>query len=282
MADTFADSARVEPIVSSGPPPPPPSRSDAGPEDVGRDPAARRRRRRVVLTVLAAVVVIGTPVGLAIAAAVSAPAAPSDEPAAGATGAEPAPDGDTGPGTGEETDEGVARGEVRGPDPDELQGRDATWARLLRGIDESEQAMMAFQERLEDVAGEAQRLDDPEAERLLERVRDAAEAGARRLAQVRPRLAAPIDDGRVEEVRASYVVHHDAWADYLDAVAGEPELVAAPEAGAQWRLSIDASGQTFAQQLRAALDGDIDHAVRAFAQAILRRGFDDPAGTVDT
>lgn len=260
--------------MSSGPPPAPPADVRATDDDPA--PAARRRRRRVTLAVLAAVLVIGTPVGLAIAASLSAPDVAADPRAGGGAG------GEAGAADAPDADGAERPTELRRPDPDELTGRDATWAQLLGHVDDSEQAMLAFQQRLERIAADADTGDEVEVDRLTDRIRRAADAGARQLAEVRPRLTTSIGDGAVEEVRVAYLVHHDAWADYLDAMAEEPRLVVGGQDAGRWRLTIDTSGEAFAQQLRTALGSDADPEVRAYARDILRRGFDDPAGTVDT
>jgi hypothetical protein len=217
----------------------------------------RRRRRRVVLAVAAAVVVIGTPVTLAVIAAASAPE-PDD------------------PGT---ANDGADDSGIEPPGLDELSGHDADWVKLLRDVDDSEQAMLAFQHELADIAERVRRdeLSDP-----LGEVRSAAADAVDALEGVRSRLVERAVDGRLEEVRQAYLEHHDAWADYLDAVVEQPTLVGASGAASQWRLSINTSGATFARELREAVrDARVDPAVRLFARDLLRRGFDESAATPD-
>lgn len=214
------------------------------------DHAARGARRRLAWAIVGLVVAIGTPVGLAIAAGLSAPGAAVDgaDDVAGAT------------------------------DLDGLSGRDAALAGLLAEVDRSEEAMVAFQRELERIATAGEQRDRG---RLLAGVRSAAKDGVHALAEVRPRLAAAVDDGRIESVRTAYLAHHDAWADYLDAVLEEPALVTRADLHAPWRLAIDATGETFADELRDVLEPDAHPAVRAHARDILRRGFGPPAGTLD-
>ncbi len=233
-----------------GPPPPPR-------EVIAAARQQRRRRRRVVLVVAAAVVVIGTPVTLAVIAAASAPD-PASEAAAG---------------------HDAAANEVEPPGLDELSGYDAAWAKLLRDVDDSERAMLAFQHQLAEIA---ERVRQEEPADPLDEVRAAAADAGAALGEVRSRLVERAGDGRLEEVRQAYLEHHDAWADYLDAVVEEPTLVGASGSASQWRLSINTSGATFARELREAVrDARVDPAIRAFARDLLRRGFDESAGAPD-
>ena len=249
-----------------------------------------------MLAIVAVVAVIGTPVGLAIAAAVSAPDAPPAQPdeidGLGDAGRPENPSPGSGaaaedrpPGSGAAAEDrppgsgAAAEADAEAPDADRLSGRDATWAALLRDVDHSERVMLAFQREL---AGIAAAGPDHDRGQLLARVRAVAAEGVEALALVRPRLAASVGDGRVEEVRTLYLAHHDAWADYLDAVVEEPGLVGRQDIDAVWRLSIETSGRAFARQLRDAVGPQEDPAVRAYARDILRRGFGDPAGVVGT
>jgi hypothetical protein len=241
---------RLGEVDEPGPPPPPRAVVEAARHQ-------RRHRRRVMLVVAAAVLVIGTPVTLAIIAAVSAP----EPDVAGA--ADPDPD---------------ASG-LEPPGLDELSGHDADWVKLLRDVDDSERAMLAFQDEL---AGIAERARQEESTDPLDEVRTTAADAASALAQVRSRLVERAGDGRIEEVRQAYLEHHDAWADYLDAVVEQPTLVGASGAASQWRLTINTSGATFAHQLREALrDARVDPAIRTFAHDLLRRGFEESAGAPD-
>ena len=244
--------------MTAEPPPPPPPPPTAGAATATADPAtARRRGRRRMLVIAAAALVIATPVVLAVLAAASAP--PTEQ--AGSPGR-------SGPAGTDAWD-----AERQAADASRLSGRDAAWARLLAHIDESERAMLGFQEQVRGIVDEA---DELGREASLERVGRAADAGAAELAEVRPRLAAAIADGPVEEVRAAYLAHHDAWADYLDAVAQTPAVLGEQVQG--WHLSIDSSGAAFARQLREAMAESVDPAVRAHAREILRRGFGEDLG----
>ena len=238
----------VDEVAEDGPPPVPRVVVEAAQQQ-------RRRRRRVVLAAAAAVVVIATPVTLAVIAAVSAPDADA-------------------PGTAShDADE---RG-IEPPGLDELSGHDADWVKLLRDVDDSEQAMLGFQHDLAEIVEQVrqEQLSDP-----LDEVRAAAADAGGALKDVRSRLVERAGDGRLEGVRQAYLEHHDAWADYLDAVVEQPALVGASGTASPWRLSINTSGATFARELREAVrDARVDPVVRTFARDLLRRGFDDAAGT---
>lgn len=237
--------------VEEGPPPPPPAVVEAA-------RAERRRRRRLVLALLAAAVVVGTPVTLAVLAATSDPVAE--------------PDGSRAP-------DDTEQAEPRPPDLEGLSGRDAAWGRLLRDIDESEQAMTAFQRELASIA---ERAGDDELSDPLDEIRAAAADGAAALEEARARLTASTGDGRLEAVRVAYLEHHDAWADYLDAVAEEPALVGASDSASQWRLRINTSGATFARELRDAVaDARLAAEIRTYARDILSEGFGDPTAVPD-
>lgn len=249
------------PAHGPGEPPPPPIPADAsagsrpGPETV--EPP---RRRGLVLGILAAVLVIAVPVALAVVAAVSAPE--TDEPTETATGAEegPAPEAEPVP-----------------PDLDSLSGRDAVLARLLSEVDESERVMMAFQDRLEGVLRDA----DGEPEERLGDVQAAAEEGADALDEVRSELVRPLDDRGFDEVRLAYLSHHDAWANYLDALAEDPRILLSEADGSRWMVSINLSAEVFARELREVMDDDLERSVRTYARDILARGFEQPDGVPD-
>jgi hypothetical protein len=240
----------MDEVGEAGPPPVPRAVVEAARQQ-------RRRRRRLVLAVAAAVVVIGTPVTLAVVAAASAP-----EPDGSGTATHDAEDDDLEP-----------------PGLDGLSGHGADWVKLLRDVDDSERAMLAFQNELAEIA---ERVRQDELEEPLDEVRAAAADAGSALQEVRSRLVERAADGRLEEVRQAYLEHHDAWADYLEAVVEQPTLVGASGAAAQWRLSINTSGATFARELREAVrDARVDPAIRTFARDLLRRGFDETGATPD-
>lgn len=232
-----------------------PARGDSGPARGGG--ASPTRRRRLILGVVAAVLVVAVPVGLALVSGRS-----GEEPTATDTADEPASPGDDGP---------------EPPDPDTLSGRDAVLAQLLAHIDESERAMVAFQDRLEAVL----RQGDGEPRERVAEVGDAAEEGAAALEEARSGLAQPLDDGRVDEVRSAYLAHHDAWADYLDALAEDPTLLGMEAERSRWQLAINLSAEVFAQELRAILDADLASSVRSYANDLLQRGFERPDAVPD-
>jgi hypothetical protein len=245
--------------------PPPPVPSDAAPgsptHSWGSAEAARPpRRRRLLVGIAVAVVVLAVPLALAVVAALSTPT--EDESAQTATGDDEAP---------------PAEVEPEPPDFDSLSGRDAVLARLLEDVDTSERAMIDFQDRLVEV------LDEPDGEprELLAQVREAAETSGATLGEVRADLVRPLDDRRVEEVRVAYLAHHDAWADYLDAVAEDPAVLGAESQDSRWQLSINLSAEVFARELRAVVDDDLDASVRTYARDILARGFERPDSVPD-
>lgn len=244
------------------PPPPPP------PPEARRRPTADAPsggvRWKVVLLVLLGVLVVAVPVGLAIVSGLSdesGSSAASDREASEDT---PGDEPDAGDGAGGED-------LAADLDLDALSGTDEQLGRLLVDVDESERAMIAFQDRLaETLGGPAE--DGPEA--LVEELGDAAQTGVERLDEVRPRLAEPVDDPEVDEVRSVYLEHHDVWADYLEAVAEQPLLIADESDSERWSLSINSSAEAFARELRDRLDDDVASDVREVGEAILARGFD--------
>jgi hypothetical protein len=226
------------------------------------DEVRRGGRWKVVLLVLLALVVIGVPVGLAIVAGSSdTPGAPDQETAEPEDGTEEPGEADT------DAEDDLAAD----LDLDALSGRDEALARLLGAVDDSERAMIGFQDRVAEVFRDPA-ADDPEV--VLDQVRSAAQDGADGLADARPALVTAVDDPRIEEVRSVYLAHHDVWADYLDAVTEEPLLLAREDEGARWTLSINASAEAFARALREELDEDLDDDVRDVAERLLARGFD--------
>ncbi len=245
--------------AEQAPPPIPADAADWSTAEVpdGPGPVPGPGRRRLMLWVLVAVLVIGVPVGLAIVAAVSAPAPGDEETTAPADAEEPDAPTDV---------------EPEPPDLDTLSGRDAELAGFLHDVDESEQAMMSFQDRL----GEALRDGGREPAELLAEVAEAAAEGAGALREVRPELVRPLDDRDFEEVRVAYLAHHDAWADYLDAVAEDPTVLGGEAEDSRWQLSINLSAEVFARELRGAVDDDLERSVRTYATDILRRGFEMP------
>lgn len=245
------------PPVSGDPiePPPPPIPPDAAARDRGEPGTTGRPRRRwLVLGILAAVLVIAVPVVLAVVTATSAPE--SDEPTETAAGDEDGP---------------ATAADPVPPDLEALSGRDAVLARLLSEVDESEGAMIVFQDRLEDVL----RHDGEPGERLAD-VQAAAEEGAEALDEVRSELVQPLDDQVFDEVRLAYLSHHDAWANYLDALAEDPGILLNEADGSRWMVSINLSAEVFARELRDAVDEELEQSVRAYASDILARGFEQP------
>jgi hypothetical protein len=244
----------------SDPPPPPlpPGAGALAPDGPGT--AEPPRRRGLVLGIAAAVLVIAVPVVLAVVAAVSAPE--TDAPDQTAT---------------DEEEDSTSEPDPVPPDLESLSGRDAILARLLSEVDESERAMIAFQDRLQEVM----RDPDGEPEGRLAEVQAAAEEGADALGEVRSELVRPVEDQSFEEVRLAYLSHHDAWADYLDALAEDPTILLTEAAGSRWLVSINLSAEVFARELREAVDDDLETSVQAYARDILARGFEQPDRTPD-
>jgi hypothetical protein len=267
---------RVETDESDGPPLPPPLR-------------ARRRRRRIVLAVGVVVAIIAIPVGLGLAGAgfftldtngdgLAADEAIDDERDGDAdddtTGDDGAADPDDGPdGDGDGPDDPI--GERPGvspsldaPDPAELSGSDAVYAGLLIDVDRSEGVMIGFQGDVADAFGAAGADDD-----LIGTLRTIASERRDELLEVRSDLLDEVDDDGAELVRQRYLAHLDSWADYMDAVAADPEVLAGEGTAGGFTVVINQTADAFARALDEQLPLDADAEVQDFAEGILDRGF---------
>jgi len=233
--------------IDEGPPVPPPVR--------------RRRRRRRVLVGLAAILVLAVPVALAVVGGLEPrDPDPADQQAAGGQ------DGDQ-----DQSDRRGTHAEVVPPDLEGLAGVDEHFARLLLEVDAAERAMIGFQDELVAALGAPEPGQD--LGELLARVRAVAGEGRDELLEVRDLLVEPSEDGRVEEVRAAYLLHLDAWAAYLEAVAEDPLVVLGQGGRTLHTLAINTTADAFARLLTARLPADVDPDVRRFADGILDRGF---------
>jgi hypothetical protein len=254
----------------SGPPPPPTERR-------------RRRRRRLALLTTAAVLVLGIPIGLAIASGIgggdAGPAADGDDGDDDSATDGPAEDGradggsDPDDGSQDGDAEAVEPGEVDPsleldqPDVGAFDGLDASFAQLLVDIDASEMTMIAFQADLGGV------FQGASGERALAAARSVAEVRRGQLLEVRDRLEGQADDADVDAVREVYVEHLDSWERFMGAVEEDPTVLAQDGRDAIYTLDINATADAFARALEDRLPGSVDAEVRAFADAILDRGF---------
>jgi hypothetical protein len=267
-------------VHDEGPPPPPAAR-------------ARRRNRRLLVAVVV-LLVVGVPVGLAIASALgergTEVAAPDDGDASGGDASDggaddPDTDGDGQDGDGQGEDDGTdgdgtdgdgtgssggavdPETELEAPDVAALDGLDATFAQLLVDIDASEMTMIGFQSDLGGVFASA------DGERALAAARVVAEQRREELLEVRSRLEASSDEDDVEAVRDVYVEHLDSWERFMGAVEDDPTVLAMDGRDAIYTLDINATADAFSRELQSRLPAEVDDEVRAYADAILDRGF---------
>lgn len=214
---------------------------------------------------MGAVLVVVIPIGFAVAALGSF----ADDISLTGEGPDPAPDG--GPDGGPVPREDV---EVTVPDLDGLSGVDAELGQVLVDIDRSERTMMAtqagFVEVLGGIAGPG---TEEDLEAALAEVSEVAGEGQRELQTIRRDLTdASASASVVRDLRERYLSHLDAWVRYLIAIEDDPRvLVGGADEG--YTLSIDTTGDAFANVIREDLPDELDEDVRAFADAIVARGF---------
>ncbi len=262
---------QVETEAADGPPMPPPLRR-------------RRRRRRIVLAVIGVVAVVAIPVGLGVAGTGFPTLDPADDERAvddgtADDGRDDTPDGpDEGPGddgldSDGEVDDPI--GERPGvtpsldaPDPDALSGVDAIYARLLTDVDRSERVMIGFQDDIGEAFGAAGSDDD-----LVGTLQAIAAERRDALLEVREDLVGELDDDGAELVRGTYVLHLDSWADYMDAVADDPQVLGGEGADGGFTVVINQTADAFRRALDEQLPLDADGEVQDFAEGILDRGF---------
>lgn len=244
---------RVEVHVEpDGPPVPPPIRR-------------RRRRRRIAIGIAVGVVAL---VGIAVAAGLllsNVLDRLTDVVAGGAAPAEP--DVPAAPGAPDVPGDAAPDASLPPLDPDVLGGVDAAYARLLTDIDASERVMMAFQDDVMAAVGRAGGGD------AIVEVGSAAGRRHAELQRAREPLAVPVGDAGVEEVRAVYLRHLDAWAGYLDALREDPELLLDQLREDAYTLDINLTASLFARLLEANIEEGVHADVRAYATALLDRGF---------
>jgi len=232
-----------------GPPPPPWERD-------------RRNRRRTVWIVVAVLLLIGIPVGLAIAGAMSRDATPrTDEPTATVP---PVPEGDDPGARGPDRDT-----ELEPPDPAQFDGVDADFAALLGRVEDSERAMLRFQRDLEGVFFGA----PADLQVLFAQLSEVAADGAASLADAREELEEELATPAAEDVRVVYLDHLDAWLAFMEAVADDPALLGPDGDSSRYDVAINQTAADFADALEELLPDDADPEVRRFAQDLLDRGF---------
>jgi hypothetical protein len=265
---------RVETDTADGPPLPPPLRQ-------------RRRRRRIALAVIAVVAIIAIPVGLGLAGAGFLTLDPTDGGLAadGGAGGDVGDDGatdepddgidgeDEGDGEGDEPDSPIGdrpgvSPSLDAPDPSGLSGVDAVYATLLTDVDRSERVMIGFQDEIGEAFGSAGTDDD-----LVGTLQAIAAERRDALLEVRADLVDELDDGGAELVRERYLLHLDSWADYMDAVADDPQVLAGDGTDGGFTVVINQTADAFRRALDEQLPLDVDGEVQDFAEGILDRGF---------
>ena len=283
---------QVQTDAADGPPLPPPLR-------------ARRRRRRIILAVCVVLALIAIPVGLAVAGAgfftldagevgLAADDEAGDDVPGSDGGDSSGEDGATGDGeVGDDGDAGDAEpdaapdaeddgsapddpiGERPGvtpsldaPDPAQLSGVDAVYARVLIAVDRSENVMIGFQGELTDAFGAAATDDD-----LVGTIRRIATDRRDELLDVRAELDDELDDEGADLVRERYLAHLDSWSDYMAAVADDPEVLAGEGTAGGFTVVINQTADAFARALDEQLPLDADDEVQDYAEGILDRGF---------
>jgi hypothetical protein len=257
----------------------PPPEGSGGPPPAPWERVEKRRDRTAIIWSVVAAVVLAVPT-VALISTFEDQVADLD---LSASGAESRSGGADGP-SDERPDEPQGGEDVEVPalDLEELDGTDAEFGQLFTAIDRSEQAMLDAQLGIGAAFEGADPQGDPAA--VLDDAADAAGEGQRELQELRSDLAAPVDDEVAREVRDTYLAHLDAWVRYLVAIEGQPDLLLDGEGEEVFLLSIDTTGDAFAEVVRSELPGDLDDDVRAVAEAIVERGFPerspDPGDTV--
>ena len=231
---------------ADGPPTPPPVR--------------RRRRRRLLAGLVGVVATIAVVVG-ALTMIGDFDAGGRDLPTITAEGDAGAPEGSDAP--------------VAPPELAQLEGVDATFARLLIQVDTSERVMVGFQGELEAVL--AAPGGDPAG--LLDELRRVAGDAHDELLDIRPALQDRRQDPRVEAVRSSYLRHLEAWAEYLAAVEEDPGVLADEARTAPYDVAINATADEFARALEEQLPDSAARPLVEFAEGILDRGFRSTGGS---
>lgn len=78
----------------------------------------------------------------------------------------------------------------------------------------------------------------------------------------------------LRDIRDTYVIHMDAWIDYVDAVSGSP-AIAGPNStdAARFWNEIERSGDEFVSAVRFGMSDDVPERLHEFAVFIVERGF---------
>lgn len=162
------------------------------------------------------------------------------------------------------------RDDIVVPDVSVLEGRDAVYGQLLVDIDESERAMIGFQD---DLIASFLRGSAVRPEEFIADIRAIASRSADRLEDVRFRLEGPLTDAAAREIRDRYVSHLDTWVDYIRAVEAQPALLDPDIDTSRYALAINISAGAFSRALEELLPADVNAGVARFAEDILDRGF---------
>lgn len=231
-------------------------------------PFERRRLRRRVLTAVGVVVVLLVGALALLVPGVwdvaTSPAGPPD-----GSGAPP-------PADAVPPDDGRSPEPLERPDLADLDAADRDLARVLIAIDESELAMLTYDEELTEAFGGVGEDDDggvPDLGGVLALVSEAAGRGEAALTTIAERLGVPSTDAGAEAVRAAYLPHLEAWRVHMARVAATPDVLLAEDATEADTAEINVTADAFRRRLEEVLEGDVDPEVAAFAEAILDRGF---------
>jgi hypothetical protein len=139
---------------------------------------------------------------------------------------------------------------------------------LLDDISGSEGTMLAFND---EVADRLQGAVDEEV--ALAAVAAAASDAAADLVGKRPVIVGRPGGGALDDVRASYLPHLDAWIDYLQALAERPVLLFSGGEQQPYLLLINATAVDFSEALELLLDSEPAPEVRERVERILDDGF---------
>jgi hypothetical protein len=158
--------------------------------------------------------------------------------------------------------------------------RDEALLQLFVDVQRSEGVMLGYYEQLE------AELSDPAMapEAALAIIATAAAEAVDGLQDVRASIVPLAGDAVVDDVRAAYLPHLDSWLDYLEAVAGDPELELDPDRSraTPFTLLINATARAFRTATEELLATAPSEEVRRLAEEILDegfRGFDEEAQT---
>lgn len=147
-------------------------------------------------------------------------------------------------------------------------GRDAGLVQLLETVIRTEGEMLAFNDTVTGLLGDAQN-----RETAFAGIAAAAASASDELTELRPVVVEQRGHPAIDDVRTAYLPHLDAWIDYLSALAERPELLFADEDQQPFLLDINATAADFSDALEALLASDPVAEVAQLAERILDDGF---------